>query len=89
MTESCTRCGDPVPEMKNLEPDGFWWVIRMTQETEIKRNVLRMTRFKLNWDAESSGDRIRSFYTTLQLCSPCTGDVFMFAQGKEVDDGRS
>lgn len=52
--------------------------------TTTRTHVLRFRMFKRRWLPENPQDQLSETYTTLSLCDPCAGDVFTFAQGREV-----
>ena len=77
MSEKCARCGTALP----AEPprEGILHQIRIGRQTTT--HTLHFQRWKFRWLPERAIDRARMFYTDLALCTPCAGDVFLFAQG--------
>lgn len=74
----CTRCGEKVSD--RTPPEGTTYGITLTRTQVTWR--LRLRRFRWTWLPENPQDRVREFYSTLDLCDWCAGDVFLFAQGK-------
>ncbi|MDT0302925.1 hypothetical protein [Streptomonospora wellingtoniae] len=78
--KTCTRCRNPIPKA----PDEGW-VNKALLRKQAIRYGLRFNMWRFRWMPEDPGDQARLSYTELDLCSPCAGAVFLFAQGKEAD----
>lgn len=79
----CTRCGGHVTGPTELPLDGGA-IYRASIRTRTA-HVLRFNVWRFTPMAKHAQDQARMTYTELDLCNPCAGAVFDFAQGKEAD----
>ena len=74
----CTRCHKPIPDVPT---EG--WVNKVLLVKQGVRYKLRLNMWRLRWLPENPADRMRLTYSEVDLCSPCSVAVWMYAQGKE------
>lgn len=77
--KDCTRCHNPIPDRP-----GEGWVKKVLLRKQTTRYGLRLDRWRVRWWPENPADRVQLTYSELDLCSPCSVAVWMYAQGKEA-----
>jgi len=82
MKTPCTRCGNPVPVIDNIQWTQFWGAVRTTETTTVTRTaVVSGTQIK-SPTSNRADDRILQAEEKADLCQDCWGKLLDWLKGR-------